>query len=119
VGLRREQIYDASREVRAGGTKAHQRNRVCRVSAWAWPHIAELVRGKLPTAYLFPDAWREDPEQLTRLHGEAVEAMKLEPRLTLHQARHHYAVTHLRAGVPVAVVQAQLGHSTPMLTLSV
>jgi integrase len=44
--------------------------------------------------------------------------MKLTPRLTLHQARHHYAVTHLRAGVPVAVVQAQLGHSTPMLTLS-
>jgi site-specific recombinase XerD len=117
--LRREQVYDASQEIAARGTKAHARNRICKVSAWAWPYVAELVRGKLPTAYLFPDDWRADPDQLTRLHGEAVEAMKLEPRLTLHQARHFWAVTHLRAGVPVAVVQGQLGHSTPMLTLSV
>jgi integrase len=45
------------------------------------------------------------------------ENLKLSRRLKVHAARHHWAVTHLRAGVPVAVVQRQLGHSTPMLTL--
>jgi integrase len=39
------------------------------------------------------------------------------PHMKLHNARHHWAVTRLRAGVPVAVVQQQLGHSTPVLTL--
>jgi integrase len=111
--LRREHVCDATREVRAVGTKAHRRNRVVRVDAWAWSYVADIVRDRLPTAYLFPDTWREDPELLTRLHRDAVEAMKLTPRLTLH----HWAVTNLRAGVPVAVVQAQLGHSTPTLTL--
>jgi integrase len=43
-------------------------------------------------------------------------------RVAAHEAPQretHWAVRHLRAGVPVAVVQAQLGHSTPVLTLKV
>jgi len=117
VPLRREQVHDATQEVHAAGTKAHRRNRVVRIDSWAWPYIADIVRDKLPSAYLFPDAWREDETRLTRAHGRAVKEMTLAPALSLHRARHHWAVTHLRAGVPVAVVQAQLGHSTPMLTL--
>jgi integrase len=46
-----------------------------------------------------------------------VSELELTPRLTVHQARHHWAVTALRAGVPVAIVQHQLGHSTAVLTL--
>jgi integrase len=80
-------------------------------------YIREIVNDKLPTAYLFPEAWREDPTRLSRLHGQAVHDMKLEPALSLHHARHNWAVTHLRAGMPVALVPAQLGHSTPVLTL--
>jgi len=117
VPLRREQVHDATQEVHAAGTKAHRRNRVVRIDSWAWPYIADIVRDKLPSAYLFPDAWREDETRLTRAHGRAVKEMTLAPALSLHRARHHWAVTHLRAGVPVAVVQAQLGHSAPMLTL--
>jgi integrase len=43
--------------------------------------------------------------------------LKLDQVLRLHSARHHWAVTNLRAGVPVAVVQAQLGHASASMTL--
>jgi hypothetical protein len=36
----------------------------------------------------------------------------------LHCARDHWAVRAARAGTPVAVIQAQLGHGSPMLTLT-
>jgi|SRR5882724_1576822 len=112
------QIHEDTQEVHAAGTKAHRRNRVIRVDAWAWLYISGIVRDKLPTAYLFPEARREEPARLSRAHGVAVRDMKLSPALSLHKARHHWAVTHLRAGVPVAVEQTQLGHSTPVLTLT-
>jgi len=44
-------------------------------------------------------------------------ALELADRLKVHAARHHWAVLALRAGVPVRVVQCQLGHATPTLTL--
>jgi integrase len=37
----------------------------------------------------------------------------------LRYSRHHWAVRALRAGTPVAVVQRQLGHSSPSVTLDV
>jgi len=38
--------------------------------------------------------------------------------LRLHAARHHWAVTNLRAGVPVAVVQHQLRHASASMALN-
>jgi integrase len=46
-----------------------------------------------------------------------VDVLGLNDLLTVHAARHHSAVLALRAGVPVRVVQCQLGHATPTLTL--
>jgi integrase len=119
LALRREQVHESTQEVHAPGTKTYRRDRTVAVSAWAWPYIAAVLKDKLPTAYLFPDQWRKDPSVVSKLHKRAVKDMKLAPTLTLHHARHHWAVTHLRAGMPVALVQAQLGHSTPVLTLKV
>ena len=45
--------------------------------------------------------------------------LKLAQVLRLHSARHHWAVLNLRAGVPVAVVQHQLGHASASMTLNV
>ena len=45
--------------------------------------------------------------------------LKLPHVLRLHSARHHWAVLNLPAGVPVAVVQHQLGHASASMTLSV
>jgi integrase len=118
ITLRREQIHDATQEVHALGTKAHQRNRVVRIDSWAGPYIQEMVRDKLPTAYLFPEAWRRDRSIVSKLHRRTVAELQIEPQLTLHHARHAWAVSHLRAGMPTALVQQQLGHAGPMLTLT-
>jgi integrase len=53
---------------------------------------------------------------MSRWHSETLEKLKL-AHLPLHNARHHWAVTYLRAGVPPELVRRQLGHSTPVLTL--
>jgi integrase len=72
----------------------------------------------LPTARLFPAEWK--PYQVNHWHRWIVkETLKLSRRLKVHAARHHWAVTHLRAGVPIEVVRRQLGHSTPILTLQI
>jgi integrase len=54
----------------------------------------------------------------TRHRRTCALVLKLPQVLRLHAARHHWAVTNLRAGVPVAVVQHQLGHSSASITLN-
>jgi integrase len=44
--------------------------------------------------------------------------INLPKRFPLHCARDHWAVRAARAGTPIAVIQAQLGHGSPMLTLT-
>jgi site-specific recombinase XerD len=56
--LTRADVWDASREIRAAGTKTHTRDRVAVVADWAWPIIADYVRRILPTAPLFPAKWK-------------------------------------------------------------
>ena len=114
LGLRAADVDRSTHEVRAAGTKAHTRDRMCRVSDWAWPIFAEVLDGKLPTAPLWPHRSRWTASDK---HRETVQALGL-PAHPLKNARHHWAVRALRAGAPVAVVQNQLGHSSPMLTLS-
>lgn len=114
--LTRSDVSTGVREIRAAGTKAHTRHRIAQVADWAWPTIARYVRDLHPQARLFPAEWRGD--ELSRRHTTTVTELELTPRCTMHGARHHWAVMRLRAGMPVAMVQQQLGHSTPMLTLT-
>jgi integrase len=114
LALTRDDVWDESHEIRAAGTKTATRDRVAIVADWAWPIIEGYVRTLLPGARLFPDWFRDDT--VSRWHAETLKALGL-PHMPLHNARHHWAVTRLRAGVPVAIVQQQLGHSTPVLTL--
>jgi integrase len=114
LGLTRNDVMAATQEVRAAGTKAHTRDRVCLVAPWAWPILWEHIQHHLPTARLF----REDLHRRTvyQWHDDTVTALGL-PVLTVHNARNHWAATRLRAGAPIEVVQRQLGHESPMLTL--
>jgi integrase/recombinase XerD len=112
--LTRADVWEASQEIRAAGTKAHARDRVSSVSDWGWPIIRAYVRTLLPSAPLFP-GFRVDV--VWHWHRETTEALGLSEHLKVHAARHHWAVLALRAGVPVRVVQMQLGHATPALTL--
>jgi integrase len=112
--LTRAHVWEDSQEIRAAGTKTHTRDRVVAVSDWAWPMVRAYVRSLLPSAPLFPGfrvgvVWH--------WHRETVDALGLADRLKVHAARHHWAVLALRAGGPVRVVQCQLGHATPALTL--
>ena len=51
-------------------------------------------------------------------HRETTKALGLTEHLRVHAARHHWAVLALRAGVSVRMVQVQLGHAAPTLTLA-
>jgi integrase len=116
LGITRADIDPSSREVRAAGTKAHQRDRVCRIADWAWPTLWEHAKTVLPNAALWP-AWTR--WTVSDWHRETVKTLELRQRYPLHCARHHWAVRAVRAGTPIAIVQNQLGHGSPTLTLRV
>jgi integrase len=116
--LRRSDVWDVSQEINAAGTKTHTRHRVASVEDWAWPMIRDYAKNLLPTARLFPPEWTT--QSVSQWHLRTVRVwLKLPEVLRLHAARHHWAVTNLRAGVPVAVVQSQLGHASASMTLDV
>lgn len=112
--LRREDVWDATKEIRAAGTKAHSRDRVARVADWAWPIVSGYTKSLLPPALLFPGLNRWS---VSDWHRTAVKSIGLRSH-PLRNARDHWAVRAARAGTPIAVIQNQLGHSTPMLTLT-
>ncbi len=123
LALTRSDIWEATKEIRAAGTKAHSRDRVCRVAEWAWDTVWQHSRAVFPGASLWPAAWSRwtvsDWHRETVGYDEESKAgLNLPQRFPLHCARDHWAVRAARAGTPVAVIQAQLGHGSPILTLT-
>jgi integrase len=122
LALTRADVWEGTREIRAAGTKAHSRDRVCRVADWAWDAVWEHVRRVFPGSPLWPgwNRWRVSDwhRETVGWHEESRSGLKLPNRYPLHCARDHWAVRAARAGTPVAVIQAQLGHGSPMLTLT-
>jgi integrase len=104
------------RTVRAAGTKTHTRDRMARVAEWAWPMFRDHAAGFHPSARIFPGVGSR--YTASDWHADAVAALALPQRYPMKNARHHWAVRALRAGTPVAVVQHQLGHASPTLTLT-
>jgi integrase len=116
VHITRAQFQPAGKELRAPGTKAHTRDRVVRVADWAWPIVWEYAKNVLPGARLWPDSLtRHDVHDW---HTAALDGLRIEPRYPPQCARHHWAVRAARAGTPIVVMQIQLGHSSPQLTLA-
>jgi len=129
LALTRADVWQERKEIRAAGTKVHSRDRVARVADWAWPLVWEHCRNALPAARLFPSSWSRYTVSdwhrqavgagTKRRDGNvAVQGLALPQRYPLHCARDHWAVRAARAGTPTAVIQQQLGHSSPLLTLS-
>lgn len=115
LGLTRSDININTREVRSAGTKAHTRDRMCRVADWAWPHVNAWLSHFLGAGPLFGEFNRWT---VSDWHRQALKELKINPKFPLRNARDHWAVRAARAGTPIAVIQHQLGHSTPMLTLT-
>lgn len=116
LALRRSDFDEPTHEVRVIGTKTNTRDRICQVADWAWPIVAAHMRTLLPAAKLWPELSRYTPSDR---HAEVVLDLKLTQRLPLYNSRHHWAAPRARLGVPIAVIQQQLGHSTPSQTLEV
>jgi integrase len=114
--LTRADVMTSEHEIRAAGTKAYSRDRMCRVADWAWPALEAHSKHMLPTARLFPADWTR--WTVSDWHRQTLKRLGLAQVYPLHCARDHWAVRALRASAPVAVVQQQLGHSSPMLTLT-
>lgn len=116
LALRRADLNPETQEVRVAGTKAHTRDRQCRLESWAWGLVWKHARTVLPTAPLFPATWTR--HHVHAWHATAVKALEIAPMLKPYASRHAWAARWLRAGTPVEVVQKQLGHASPMLTLT-
>lgn len=116
--LTRADVVEGRKEVRAAGTKTHTRDRMARVADWAWPIVWAYAKDLLPAAPLFPGV----PSRYTASDWHAAtigeKGLKLAARYPMYNARHHWAVRQLRAGAPIKLVQEQLGHASPNLTLS-
>jgi integrase len=120
--LRRRDVDEKHREIRAAGTKTYTRDRVVRVAEWAWPYVQEIVKGKTPDALLFdeiPHRWAAQ-----EAHKDAVDAL-LEKKFeiyrgyTMRDHRHTWAVRAVRSGWPIEAVSRQLGHVDGVLALKV
>lgn len=114
--LRVRDVDKANREVRARGTKTHNRDRVCRVAEWAWPSVLRAIAGKMPDALLFsdiPHRWAAQEQ-----HDAACKAREIED-YTMRDARHTWAVRMAQAGVPIEQISKQLGHKDAVMALKV
>lgn len=116
LALRVKDVDVAHREIRARGTKTHNRDRVARVAEWAWPDVERMTAGKLPTSRLFdtiPDRWTAGD-----YHIAACVALGISD-YTMRDARHTWAVRMARAGVPIEQISKQLGHKDAVMALKV
>ncbi|MGZ6637264.1 MAG: tyrosine-type recombinase/integrase [Solirubrobacteraceae bacterium] len=97
----------------------NDRRREVGTDAWGWsalePWLAE--RAKLPVGPLFcvivgptrGHRWSESAARL-ELHRTAIQA-GVRRRFAPHQLRHAHAVELLHEGIPLPLIQRQLGHS--------
>lgn len=69
-------------------------------------------------APLYPDTPSQLMPKLIRAYNEAHSSQPL-PHIRLHDLRHVHATLLLKAGAPVHVVAARLGHADPSITLRV
>lgn len=120
--LRKRDVDERNREIRAAGTKFYTRDRIVRVAEWAWPYVQEILKGKTPDSLLFdaiPHRWAAGDE-----HTNAIAAL-LEKKFTIYRgytmrdARHTWAVRAVRSGWPIEAVARQLGHINGVLALKV
>ncbi len=93
-------------QVRARGTKAWTRDRMALVADWAWLHVERHLRAVLPGERVFRGVHRWAAGDM---HRERCRALGL-TGYRLHDARHHWAVRMIRAGMPLELVARQLGH---------
>jgi site-specific recombinase XerD len=100
------------------------RRREVGMDAWAWDELQPWLelRIALPVGPLFcvingPTRGRQWSSAAARADlGRTAQAARVRRRFTPHQLRHAHAVEMAREGVPLIVIQRQLGHSNLGIT---
>jgi integrase len=116
LALRVRDVDVAHREIRARGTKTHNRDRIARVAEWAWEYVQRAIGGKTPDAHVFgtiADRWAAQDQ-----HTAACKALGITD-YTMRDARHTWAVRMARAGTPIEQISKQLGHKDAAMALKV
>jgi len=106
LALVESDVDTSKREVRARGTKTRHRDRIARVSDWAWPFFEAHLKNLTPGERVFRGITRWD---VSDVHRERCRALGF-LGARLHDARHHWAVRMVRTGMPLEMVARQLGH---------
>lgn len=116
LAVRRRDVNRKTREVMIRGTKNKYRKRMVRIAEWAWPTVEALIANKQSNDRLFDpqlvnrrNLLRVHTATLTRLIADGV-LDEFHTGYTPRDARHTFAVRLVRAGVPLHLVAAQLGH---------
>lgn len=113
--VRRRDIDADQRLVHVHGTKNRHRDRFVRVDEWAWPHFYEHARQFLPNALLWPDV---TADMARHYHRQACSAIELSD-YRMHDARHSYAVRHMKEGDDPFLIANNLGHRDASMVLKV
>jgi site-specific recombinase XerD len=115
--------------VRLRGTKNASRDRLAKIDGWARLYVEQAISGKLPDSLLFPlvDGQDRSERQLRRAAAQAFRALKnalaalpdLPQGYTLHDARHSYAVRHVKLGTSYKRIAHNLGHADELQVIKV
>ena len=118
--VRARDVNENTRTVRARGTKTGFRDRLVRVDDWAWPIVLGATQGKTPDALLWSFRKGQDTserkrqaagEHTLRILRGALKALSLNEKYTQHDARHSYAVRHVKLGTSYKKIAHNLGHA--------
>lgn len=115
LALRRRDVDALRKEIRARGTKTRARDRIAKVTDWAWPLVESHIALPHPNAPLFPNINRWTASDK---HREACQRLEIE-NYQLKDSRHSYAVRAIRAGASSEVVAQQLGHVDTTMAVKV
>jgi site-specific recombinase XerD len=132
--VRARDVNLATMTVRLRGTKTEHRtnntrDRLGRIDAWALPFIRDAVTGKMPDTLLWPlvDGQDRSERALRQAAGQAYRTLKnalralpdLPQGYTLHDARHSYAVRHVKLGTSYKRIAHNLGHADELQVIKV
>jgi integrase len=121
LSVRRRDVDEQLREVRAPGTKTYNRDRIVRVAEWAWPFVEKRIQGLGPDDELFdgiPDRWTARDVFIATVFPLVLDYPCYQGYV-MRDHRHTYAVRAARAGTPPQLIADQLGHVNAVLVLKV
>lgn len=119
--VRRRDVDEEQHTVHVHGTKNAWRDRIVMMDDWAWPFFAAALKSKLPDALLFVEDSGE-PANYARARAEhkaALKALGLNPKYTMHDARHSFAVRWMKAGRDPQLIANNLGHRDASMVLRI